>query len=175
MSRLSSRPNEMNARARFYFLWRVIVAAFTFAFLQADFSILDPFLLVYEASFALPKETDPRRQKPACDDSAEKSKTEFPQEKCAQSIRDCAAHDGIADHDAKKMDPANDQKPTQATRILPDELAVSTQRLDQRFVMERQRDLNRAKANDQTTHQHPRNRQVIKDAGNIRKVGKDQR
>src|SRR5207247_2014823 len=108
MSRLRSRPNEMNARARFDLLWRVMVAAFTFAFLQADFLISDPFLLFHPGSFELPKETNPRGQKPAGDDSAEKSKTEFPEEKCAQSIRDCATHDGVADHDAKKVDPAND-------------------------------------------------------------------
>jgi hypothetical protein len=45
----------MNARARFDLLSRVMVAAFTFAFSQAGFLILDPFLLVYAASFALPK------------------------------------------------------------------------------------------------------------------------
>src|ERR1044071_5271164 len=108
MSRLRSRPSEMNAKARFDLLWRVIVAAFTFAFLPAGFLILDPFLLIHATSFALPKQTDPRSQKPASDDSPEKSKTEFPQEKCAQSIRDCAAHDGVADHDRKKMHSGND-------------------------------------------------------------------
>jgi hypothetical protein len=36
-------------------LWRVMVAAFTFAFLQTDSLILDPFLLIQAASFALSK------------------------------------------------------------------------------------------------------------------------
>src|SRR6266542_2923140 len=175
MSRLRSRPNEMNARARFDLLSRVMVAAFTFAFLQADFLILDPFLLVYEASFALPKSTDPRGQKPAGDDSTEKSETEFPEEKCAQSISNCAAYDGIADHDPKKMHSANDQKPPETASILADELGVGAHRFEQCFIMERQRDLNRTKGNDQTAHKHPRNGQVIKDARNIGEVGKDER
>src|ERR1044071_9490323 len=108
MSRLRSRPKEMNARARFDLLWRVMVAAFMFASLWADFLISDPFFLVYATSFALPKSTNPRGQKPAGDDSAEKSKTEFPQKKCAQSIRDCATHNGVADHDETKVDSTND-------------------------------------------------------------------
>ena len=58
---------------------------------------------------------------------------------------------------------------------MADELAVGAHCIEQRFVMKRQRDLDRAKANDQAAHQQPRNRQVIKDAGKIREVGKDER
>jgi hypothetical protein len=45
----------MNARAKFDLLWRVMVAAFTFALSQARLLVLDPFLLVNAAVFALAK------------------------------------------------------------------------------------------------------------------------
>src|SRR6266481_3660310 len=41
--------------------------------------------------------------------------------------------------------------------------------------MESQRDLDRAKGNNQNTHQYPRNWQIIKDTGNVREIGKKQR
>src|ERR1051326_8139274 len=135
MSRLRSRPNEMNAKARFDLLWRVMVAAFTFALLLAELLILDPSFLVYAARFALPKYTDPRSQKPAGDDSTEESKTEFPEKKRAQSICDCAAQYRVADHDQGKVDSANDQKPAQTSCVFAHELAVGAQRFDQRFVV----------------------------------------
>src|SRR5882724_9731912 len=174
MSRLRSRPKEMNASAKFDLLWRVIVAAFTSALLQASFLVLNPFLLVNAAVFAMAKQTHPRSQKPSGNHSAKKSKTEFPQKECAQTIGNCAAYDGVADHDRKKMQPANDQKPDEAACILTDELGVGAHRFDQCFIVKRQRDLDRAKGNDRTAHQHPRNRQVVEDAGNIREVGKDE-
>jgi len=55
MSRFRSRPNEMNASARFDLLWRVIVAAFTFILLQAVLLILNPLLPANAAGFALAK------------------------------------------------------------------------------------------------------------------------
>ena len=55
MSRLRSRPKEMNASAKFDLLWRVIVAAFTSALLQASFLVLNPFLLANAAVFAMAK------------------------------------------------------------------------------------------------------------------------
>jgi hypothetical protein len=85
----------------------VIVAAFTFAFLKAAESILNPFLLMNTARLALAKQAHPRRQQPARDYSSNRSKTEFPQEKRTQSIADCAAQNGVAKRDAIKMNPAN--------------------------------------------------------------------
>ena len=40
--------------------------------------------------------------------------------------------------------------------------------------MESQGDLDGAKGNNQNTHQHPRNWQIIKDAGNVSEIGKKQ-
>src|SRR5947208_16913895 len=41
--------------------------------------------------------------------------------------------------------------------------------------MESQRDLDRAKGNNQNTHQHSGNWQIIKDARNVSEIGKKQR
>src|SRR5262249_38762624 len=113
-----------------------MVVAFTFAFSPGDLSVLNPFLLVNTAGFTLSKQADPCRQKPAGHHSTETSKTEFPQEKCAQSIGNRAAQNSIANHDAIKVNPANRKKPRQSAGVFLDEMNMRSHRFDQGLVVQ---------------------------------------
>src|SRR5262249_52892052 len=73
------------------------------------------------------------------------------------------------------MDGADNQKPTKTTRVSPNKQAMGAHRVDHAFIMERQRDLHRTKGDDQDAHQHPRNRQIVKNAGNIREISEEKR
>lgn len=71
------------------------------------------------------------------------------------------------------MDSANDQEPRKPAGIFPDEPAMGPYRFTQRFVMQGEGDLDRAKGNDQNAHEHALKRQVVKDPGNFRKIGQE--
>jgi hypothetical protein len=73
------------------------------------------------------------------------------------------------------MDAADNQKPPEATGVFPDKQEVGGNCIDHRFIMERQRDLDRAKRYDQGAHQHPCNWQIIEDAGNVGEISKQKR
>ncbi len=73
------------------------------------------------------------------------------------------------------MDAADNQKPPKASGVFTDKQAVGLHCFDDRLIMESQGDLDRAKGDNQNTHQHPRNWQIIEDAGNVREIGKQQR
>src|SRR6266542_1794464 len=73
------------------------------------------------------------------------------------------------------MDAADNQKPPKASGVFPDKQTVGPHCFDDRLIMESQGDLDRAKGNNQNTHQHPRNWQIIKDTGNVSEIGKKQR
>src|SRR4030095_9987951 len=72
------------------------------------------------------------------------------------------------------MDAANNQKPSKANGVFPYKQAMGPHCVDDRLIMESQGNLDRAKGDYQNTHQHPRNRQIIKDAGNVNEIGKQQ-
>src|SRR5712691_11631006 len=109
MSRRRSRPSEIKANARFELISRVIFAAFTME--GQGGLILDPTLLFDAASFALTKQTDPRGQQPAGDETARTNENGFPDDQRDQPVGNCAAHDRVADHEEEKVQGADEQKP----------------------------------------------------------------
>ena len=90
------------------------------------------------STFALAKQTDPRSQEPARDNSAKTGKDEFPKKERAQPIGNCATHNGIANHDTEKVESADEQKPGEAARILPNEATMRADCIAQAFIMQSQ-------------------------------------
>src|SRR5581483_10859972 len=73
------------------------------------------------------------------------------------------------------MDAADNQKPSKPNAVFSDEQAMGPHGFDDRLIMESQRDLDRAEGDNQNTHQHPGNWQIIQDAGNVREISEQQR
>src|SRR4030095_1165878 len=112
-------------------------------------SIFDPCLLVNVSPFAATKQTDPRCEQPAGDESAHHNKKRFPGDFCKQAIGNCSTHNRIHRCEKEKVKRANQQEPADPAEIASNELAMRTNCLPQSFVVQRERNLDRTKGDDE--------------------------
>ena len=80
------------------------------------------------ARFALPKETDPRREQPPGNKAADDHKERFPNNHRERTIGDRTAHNRICRCEKEEMDPANEQEPAETAEIVPNEFTVRSNR-----------------------------------------------
>src|SRR5207237_240594 len=127
-------------------------------------------LLIDIAGFAAPKQTDPRRQQPTGDKAPQENEKRFPDDHRDQAIGDGAAHDCIRYRQKEKVDPGNQEKPTEATEIASNEFAMRPDRAAQSFVVKSERNLHRTENDDDSTHHNSLDREIIKHIGNVHEI-----
>src|SRR5258708_909802 len=173
MARGRSRPKETKASARFDLLSRVILAAFTTK--RERELVLNPTLLIDVPGLAAPEEANPAGEQPTGDEAARANEHAFPEHHRNDPVGNGAANYRIARHEEEKMQRANEQKPTDPSRVLPEKFSMRAERFAEGFIVQGERDLHRAKSNDQAAHHYALDRQIIEHAGYVHKIGKQKR
>ena len=73
------------------------------------------------------------------------------------------------------MQRANEQKPTDSSRVVPEKFSMRAERFAEGFIVQGERDLHGAKTNEQAAHHHALDRQIIEHAGYVHKIGEQKR
>jgi hypothetical protein len=104
------------------------------------------------AGLAPPEKANPAGEQPTGNETTRANEHAFPEHERNEAVGNGAADDGVGRHQEEEMERANDQIPTESSRVLPEKFSMRAECFAEGFIVEGERDLHRAKPDDQTAH-----------------------